>query len=155
MAPFSFKGELKIFLYNPAGRWTGEREVVLRDKAGARHRVRLSLRPGAGKRILGRIAGLDDVAQVEQFVGATILAQREALPALEYYQADLLGLPVRTASGAELGVLTAIHRQGEVDLWEVEGDRIRYVPAREGMVLAVEPGVAITVADEAEAQDAI
>ncbi len=155
MAPFSFKGELKIFLYNPAGRWSGPRRVVLRDKSGERHTVSLTLRPGAGKRILGRIDGLDDVSLVERFVGATILAEREPLPALEYYEADLLGLPVRTASGIDLGALTAIHRQGATDLWEVEGDRVRYLPAREGMILAVEPGVGITVADEAEDQDAI
>jgi ribosomal 30S subunit maturation factor RimM len=152
MAPFGFQGELKIFLYNPAGRWSGFRDVVLRDKSGARHDVRLSLRPGAGKRILGTIEGIHDV---ERFVGATILAEREALPALEYYEADLLGLPVRTVHGKALGVLAAIHRQGEIDLWEVEGDRILYLPAREGMIVRVEPGIAITVADEAEEHDAV
>jgi 16S rRNA processing protein RimM len=155
MAPFGFKGELKIFLHNPAGRWSGPREVVLRDKSGARHAVRLSLRPGAGKRILGTIEGLHDVADVERFVGAKLLAEREVLPAQEYYQADLLGLPVRTAGGKTLGVLTAIHPQREVDLWEVEGDTVLYLPAREGMIVRVEPGVAITVADEAEGHDAI
>jgi 16S rRNA processing protein RimM len=155
MAPFGFKGELKIFLYNPAGRWSGPREVVLRDTSGARHAVRLSLRPGAGKRILGTIEGLHDVADVERFVGAKLLAEREALPAQEYYEADLLGLPVRTVGGKALGVLTAIHPQGDVDLWEVEGDPVLYVPAREGMIVRVEPGVAITVADEAEGHDAI
>jgi ribosomal 30S subunit maturation factor RimM len=155
MAPFGFKGELKIFLYNPAGRWSGPRDVVLRDKSGARHSVRLSLRPGAGKRILGTIEGLQDVADVERFVGAKLLAEREALPALEYYQADLLGLPVRTVSGKTLGVLTAIHPQVETDLWEVEGDPVLYLPAREGLIVRVEPGVAITVADEAEGHDAI
>ena len=156
MAPFGFKGELKIFLYNPAGRWSGPRAVVLRDKSGARHAVRLSLRPGAGKRILGTIEGLHDVADVERFVGAKLLAERESLPAREYYQADLLGLPVRTVSGKALGVLTAIHPQGEVDLWEVEGDdQVLYLPAMEGMIVRVEPGIAITVADDAEDCDAI
>jgi ribosomal 30S subunit maturation factor RimM len=155
MAPFGFKGELKIFLYNPAGRWSGVRDVVLRDKSGARHAVRLSLRPGAGKRILGTIEGLHDVADVERFVGAKLLAEREALPAQEYYEADLLRLPVRTVGGKALGVLTAIHRQGAVDLWEVEGDLVLYLPAREGMIVRVEPGVAVTVADEAEDYDAL
>jgi 16S rRNA processing protein RimM len=155
MAPFGFKGELKIFLYNPAGRWSGARDVVLRDKSGTRHAVRLSLRPGAGKRILGTIDGLHDVADVERFVGAKLFAEREPLPAQEYYEADLLGLPVRTVGGKALGVLTAIHRQGVVDLWEVEGDPVLYVPAREGMIVRVEPGVAITVADEAEDYDAL
>ena len=155
MAPFGFKGELKIFLYNPAGRWSGAREVVLRDKSGVRHTVRLSLRPGAGKRILGTIEGLHDVADVERFVGAKLLAQRESLGAQEYYEADLLGLPVRTVSGKELGVLTAIHPQREIDLWEVEGEPVLYLPARDGLIVRVEPGVAITVADEAEDCDAI
>jgi 16S rRNA processing protein RimM len=155
MAPFGFKGELKVFLYNPAGRWSGPRQVVLRDESGARHPVLLSLRTGAGKRILGRIEGLEDVADVERFVGSTILAEREALPPLEYYEADLLGLPVRTVGGKALGTLTAIHRQGTVDLWEVEGDRILYLPAQEGMIVQVEPGVGITVADEAEDRDAL
>jgi 16S rRNA processing protein RimM len=155
MAPFGFKGELKIFLYNPAGRWSGTREVVLRDRSGARHAVRLSLRPGAGKRILGTIEGLHDVADVERFVGAKVLAERETLPAQEYYEADLLGLPVRTVDGKELGVLAAIHPQGEIDLWEVDGEPVLYLPASEELIVRVEPGVAIVVADEAEDCDAI
>ena len=155
MAPFGFKGELKVFLYNPAGRWSGAKSVVLRDKSGARHAVRLSLRAGAGKRILGTIEGLQDVADVERFVGATILAERETLPTREYYQADLLGLSVCTVNGVELGVLTAIHPQGEIDLWEVQGERTLYLPAREGLIVRVEPGVGITVADEAEEHDAL
>ena len=129
--------------------------MVLREKSGARHAVRLSLRTGAGKRVLGMIEGLDDVRDTERFVGATILAEREALPTREYYQADLLGLSVRTVNGVELGVLTAIHPQGEVDLWEVEGDRTLYLPARDGMIVRVEPGVGITVADEAEEHEAL
>jgi 16S rRNA processing protein RimM len=155
MAPFSFKGELKIFLYNPAGKWTGPRRVVLRDKAGVRHPVTLTLRSGAGKRILGKIEGLHDVADVERFLGATILAAREELPASEYYEADLIGLPVRTTAGVELGALVAIHRSGQVDLWEVEGKHTLYVPALDEIVLRVEPGVAITVAEDAETYDAL
>ena len=146
MAPFGFKGELKIFLHNPAGRWSGPREVVLRDKSGARHAVRLSLRPGAGKRILGTIEGLHDVADVERFVGAKLLAEREVLPA-RVLRSGLVGAPV-APQGKTLGVLTAIHPQRG----SILGGRRRhlYLPARGECAHARRAGRRHHVTDEAE-----
>ncbi len=119
------RGELKIFLYNPLSDLVGAgQQVELVSADGARSRVELALRPGAGRRILGRIAGVSDRAAAEALMGCEIVVPRARLPEPahgEWYHRDLVGLPVRTVGGRQLGRIREIHSAGEVDVWLIRG----------------------------------
>lgn len=89
-------------------------------------------RPGAGKRILGRIPGVDTPEAARALMGWSILIDRALLPPPEkgeYYLHDLLGLPVRDDAGAVLGTLVDVV-PGERDVWVVQ------TPSGEGYLLA-------------------
>ena len=61
---FGYKGEVRLFLYNPKTElFSGSgATVTLIDVEGARSERQLKSRPGAGKRILGRLSGVIDEA---------------------------------------------------------------------------------------------
>jgi 16S rRNA processing protein RimM len=156
---FGIRGEVRVRLENPGERWD-RRPVVLEHPRLGRREAVVSLRPGAGRRIIGRIDGVDRPEDAEALVGSAVVTTREALPALEegsYDQRDVLGLAVRTEGGRPLGRVVAIHDRGDVHVWEVEDadGHVRWVPALASLVLGVVPGEAVTVADSVGDQDAI
>lgn len=154
------RGELKLFLYNPASELLGETmDLVLVGPEGQREAVAVHLRAGAGKRILGRIEGLDDREEARDRKGWELVVHESALPQpgpFEWYHRDLLGLPVRTAAGRPLGRIAEIHATGEVDVWMLRGEGPeRCLPALRRHLLSVrtraEAGEAaeVVVADDA------
>lgn len=157
MAPFGYHGELRLFLHNPDDSvlLRGPQSVILALPDGARREVRLVARPGAGRRVLGRIDGVETEEQAQALQQAEILIRRADLPRLEegvWYHHDLLGTPVRTASGRPLGRVAEIHSQGGTDVWVLRGaGPERYLPALRALLLEVLPGEQIVVADEADA----
>ena len=154
---FGFHGELRLFLYNPGTELLDEpRKLALVLPDGARRTVSLRVRPGAGKRILGTIAGVDTEADARALVGAELRMPRAALPPAgpgAWYHVDLIGLPVRTASGRELGHIADISSAGGTDVWILQGPLgERYIPVLRALIDQVELGVGITVADEADVE---
>ncbi|MEL6349988.1 MAG: ribosome maturation factor RimM [Myxococcota bacterium] len=148
---FGIRGEVRLFLYNPGSALLRkEQDVVLRHD-GATRTVRLKSRPGAGKRILGRIHGVTTPEQARALVGADILFKKADLPPLEedtFYHHQILGLPVQTPSGELLGHLREIFSSGDVDIWLVRSrDQEFYIPAIEDEIIAVYPGELIVVSD--------
>ena len=146
---FGVRGELRLLLHNQQSQLLSEpRQVVLRSQAGERREVRLRTRPGAGRRILGTIDGVQDRETARGLMDWEILVRRDELPALEpgsWYVNDLVGLPVRGASGRALGRLTAVHQSGSVDVWELKSSRcVRYFPVLRDYVIQVgEDGVVL------------
>jgi ribosomal 30S subunit maturation factor RimM len=64
---FGFKGEVKLHLDNPdSDLLASPFPVTLVAPDGARREVRLAARPGAGKRILGRVEGVTDEAGADR-----------------------------------------------------------------------------------------
>ncbi len=125
------QGEVKLFLYNPGSDLADDgARVQLVGPDGQRRTVDLRVRPGAGRRILARIAGVQDRDQARALHGWEIVVDRRQLPEPgpgEWYHRDLVGLPVRTVSGRELGAIREIHATGEVDVWVLrgpEGERV-------------------------------
>ena len=60
-------------------------------------------------RIVARLEGIEDRDRAAALTGAVIEVDRAELPPTgerEYYQADLIGLPVRNLEGVELGKWT-------------------------------------------------
>jgi len=148
---FGLRGEVRLFLYNrESDLLAGGREVTLLHD-GHRRVVRIKSRPGAGKRVLGRITGVDTPEDAHALIGAEILIPRASLPTLPedtYYHHQLLGLPVHTASGELLGTIREIHSSGGVDLWLVRSaDAEIYIPAIGEEIISVQPGIGVVVSD--------
>ncbi|HYE27256.1 MAG TPA: ribosome maturation factor RimM [Allosphingosinicella sp.] len=92
---------------------------------------------------VARFAEISDRGAAEALRGLLLTVPRSALPPLgegEYYHADLIGLPCRTAAGEPLGTVVAVENFGAGDLLEVErpDGRRAFVPFRQGIADLVE-----------------
>jgi len=149
---FGVRGELRLWLDNRDSTWLidASREVVLRSPDGQERQVSLWARPGAGRRILGRIEGLSRPEQAEALVDWQILVPRDALPDLDddsWYIEEIMGLEVRTEHGALLGKLVEVHQGAPVEVWEIHGDGgVCYVPVLVDRI--VEVGDVIVVRED-------
>ena len=152
---FGLQGEVRLFLYNPETDLFAGAGIAIELVAvdGARKAVHLRSRSGAGKRILGRLWGVDTPEAARKLIGTEIVLAREALPQTdqnEFYHHQLVGLPVRSASGETIGRLTSIHVGPDTDVWIVHGpDGEAMIPAVEKYVLSVDLEDGIVVADGA------
>lgn len=147
------RGAVKLFLYNPTSTaFAQPAEAVLVLEDGSRRTVVLQAARGAGKRIVGLLTGVSDRAGAEALQGAEIVLPVASLPALdlsEFYHRDLLGLPVITQDGRELGVLHEIYSTGEVDTWVVRGSGgEHYLPALSEVVVRIQVGDRIVVSND-------
>jgi len=122
---FGVRGEVRLHLHNRTDSVLSEpRTVVLRQNDGTERNADISVRPGAGKRIIGRVQGIKTPEEAAGLVGALVLIDRELLPPPsegEYYVADLLGLSVEDEAGTVLGTLADVV-PGERDVWVVAMD---------------------------------
>ncbi len=154
---FGTDGELRLYLHNRTSRLLDDwREVVLVPRDGVRRSARIRGRSGAGGRVIARIEGVSSPEAAAALMDAEILFARASLPAVEpdaWYHADLLGLPVRTASGRALGRLAEIHSAGGTDVWLIRGpEGETYIPALKVNLVSVQPGQGVVVTDEAVPQ---
>lgn len=81
-----------------------------------------SVRPGNNGAI-ARIAEVTDRNAAEALRGTELTVPRSSLPPLadgEYYHVDLLGLPVVSTEGREVGRIVAIDNYGAGDVLEIE-----------------------------------
>jgi 16S rRNA processing protein RimM len=152
MSSFGVRGEVRVFLFNrETDFFSREREVTLVSKTGERRRVRIRMRSGSGKRVIGRLDGVDDKESADALHDWEIWVEKDCLPDLEegaFYHHELLGLPVETESGRPLGALAEVHAAGGVDSWVIRsGTEECYVAALRENVIQVLPGDRIIVAD--------
>jgi 16S rRNA processing protein RimM len=131
---FGIHGEVRLMLHNREGDTLfAEREVTLVAKDGTRRSARVLARPGAGKRVLARIAGVSTPEAAATFMGMALVVDRATLPPPaegEFYIHDLIDLPVYlegedTPAGTVLDVVP-----GQRDVWVID------TPAGEAYVLA-------------------
>ena len=89
------------------------------------HRATGRKAPGGARPGAGRPEGTSNalpIGYVKALKGLRLYAPRDRLPALpedEFYHADLIGLAVFDAGGAEVGRIKAVHDHGAGDLLEV------------------------------------
>ena len=110
---------LKSFTEDPA---TIAEHSDLRDEAG--EPVSLTIIEVRPRRLVARIAGVDDRAAAEALRGRRLYVPREALPQTddeEYYHADLIGLACVRGDGTPLGVVKSVHDFGAGDVVEIAG----------------------------------
>lgn len=157
---FGLKGEVRLYLYNPkTALFEGAgMDVVLVSPEGKRVVKHLKSRSGAGKRILGRLGGVESPEAASQLAEWEIVCDEAALPHLsdgEYYHRDLVGLAVQTQSGEALGRLTEIVSGEQVDLWIAKlGEKEIMFPAVREVVLSVDLHAGVTIVDDLEGLDA-
>lgn len=119
---FGVRGELRLLLHNRESAFLSEgRDVRLVLPDDARFAARLTSRPGAGKRILGRIDGIDRREWAEELVGARIVVGHQGLPepgADEYYLEEVVGMHV-VCGVHDFGEVVAIHTTGPIEVFEL------------------------------------
>jgi 16S rRNA processing protein RimM len=102
-----------------------ERVALRRGEGEPELREVLEARP-QGKVWALRIEGVADRSAAERWVGAEVLADREALGDAgedRFFWADLEGLPVVTVAGEAVGKVTGLLETGAVDVLVVTGPR--------------------------------
>ena len=98
-----------------------------------------------------RLSGIETKEQADALKGATLWADRAALPSLpddEFYHTDLIGLEVMDTGGASLGRVRAIYDHGAGDILEVYGTSgILLIPFTRAAVPTVDLAARRIVAD--------
>lgn len=120
---FGVRGEVRLHVHDREGSFLldGPTEVVLVGPDGARRAARLTCRPGAGRRVLGRIDGVGDRDAAAALKGTRVVVSRAAFPAPapgEFYVTDLIGLSV-LADDRPVGRLQQVHATAGGDILEL------------------------------------
>jgi 16S rRNA processing protein RimM len=132
-APWGVKGWVHIDSYtDPTDGILDYEEWVLR--LGSGQRVTHSVAEGQphGDRLVVRLEGIEDRDRAAALTGAVIEVDRAQLPPTgerEYYQADLIGLPVSNLEGIPLGKVSYFLETPTGPMMVVQGEREHWVPA--------------------------
>lgn len=129
---FGVKGEVRLFLHDRQSRTlSAPMKVTMISPAGERRLVGISVRSGAGKRVIAKVEGIESPEDAHNYIGWNIVVPRAALPPTapgEYYIHDLLDLPVFERDPADpgtpdlkVGTLEDV-AAGERDVWVIAGD---------------------------------
>lgn len=140
---FGFRGEVRLHLYNPDSDLLDKpKPVVLTAPDGRRFVGTLSARPGAGNRIIGRLAGVESEEEARSLRGYRISIAKAALPELEegeYYVWQLQGARV-FLEGEEVGKLVEVQSPGPTDIFVIErlNGRLAFIPALSEFIASVD-----------------
>jgi 16S rRNA processing protein RimM len=132
-APWGVKGWVHIDSYtDPPDGIMDYRRWVLRFGSGERVTHQIAEGHPHADRLVARLEGIEDRDRAAALTGAVIEVERAELPPTgerEYYQADLLGLPVRNLEDAELGRVSYFVESPTGPMMVVQGEREHWVPA--------------------------
>lgn len=144
------RGELRVRLHNPDSDAFDalDRLAVIGPDGVPEWRGVDGARPHKGL-ILVRLAGVSTADAAEALIGRVVAVSREQLPAPRagaVYQHDLLGCPVRTESGEDLGCVAEFIVTGSNDVCVVRGRGREYlIPLIDDVIVEMRPGDAIVV----------
>ena len=120
---FGVRGEVRLHMHHrDSDLLTEERECVLIGRDGERRSVHLSARSGAGRRVLGKLRGVEDRSAARALMGQRIAIDKAQLPtpqADEFYVWAVRGLPV-VVEGATVGTVVEVHTTPGGDVMEVD-----------------------------------
>ena len=140
---FGVRGEVRLFLHNRESVLLSRpRQVSLVSPKGERRTVELQTRPGAGRRVIGRITGLSDRSAVEPLIDWRIRIGLDQLPEPEddeFYVHQVLGAQVFVGEDL-VGEVKTVHETGPHTVFEVRlsGGGIGYLPALETHLLELD-----------------
>jgi 16S rRNA processing protein RimM len=93
------------------------------ETADGAHRFEIEALRAAKDHFVARIAGIADRDAAEALRNVDLFVPRERLPPIEdadtFYHADLVGLDVVSADGAQIGTVHALHNFGAGDIIEI------------------------------------
>lgn len=143
---FGVHGEVRLHLHHRDSTLLDRGlDVVLVDPSGARWRARLTSRPGAGQRVLGRFAATITREQAAELKGWRIRVRVADLPSLEpgeFWVWQVLGADA-VIDDEVVGRIREVHATGPVDVFEIQpqgsADAV-FVPALRENVLEVTAG---------------
>jgi 16S rRNA processing protein RimM len=132
-APWGVKGWVHIDSYtDPPDGILEYRRWMLRLGSGERVSHRIAEGHPHSDRIVARLEGIEDRDRAAALTGAVIEVDRAELPPTgerEYYQADLIGLPVRNLEGVDLGKVGYFLETPTGPMMVVQGEREYWIPA--------------------------
>lgn len=140
---FGVRGEVRLFLHNRESDFFGQaRAVTLVSPSGEERDAELKTRPGAGRRVIGRLTGIADRTAVEALIGWRIRVAVDSLPQPdddEFYVHQILGAQVFVEDRA-VGTVKTVHDSGPHTVFEVSMDAggVGYVPAIESHLLELD-----------------
>ena len=132
-APWGVKGWVHVDSFtDPLDGILDYPQWTLRLGSGERTAYRLAEGRPHSDRLVARLEGIEDRDRAAALRGALIEVDRAELPPTgerEYYQADLLGLPVRNLEGVDLGKVDYFADTPTGPMMVVKGARDHWVPA--------------------------
>lgn len=160
VAPHGLKGEVKIKSFTAEPLDVASYGLVTAPDG---RRFNLSNARLQGEVVIATVKGITDRTAAERLKGLELRVDREDLPETdsgEFYQSDLIGLPVFDEKGDQLGQVKGFQHFGAGDLIEIElpHGRSSFVPFADSMVPIVdmddgrivlsETGVAVLTTDD-------
>ncbi|NDU99657.1 ribosome maturation factor RimM [Pseudoroseicyclus tamaricis] len=147
---FGVRGEVRLKSFCAEPDAIAEYAPLTSDRGHRFPSVRLTGRTSGA--LTARLDGISTKEEADALKGARLYAERSRLPELpedEYYHADLIGLPVFDAGGAELGKVAAVYDHGAGDLLEIRapGGKPRLLPFTREAVPTVDIASGRIVAD--------
>jgi 16S rRNA processing protein RimM len=139
---FGVQGEVRLHLHNRDSEVFGEPlECVLVDTNGDRYECECIARAGAGKRVIGRFAGLVDREVAADLRDFKLVVGKDFLPALaedEFYFHAVIGMSV-WAGGTRRGELVGVHSTGAHEVFEIQTQKGSvFVPAIRETVISLD-----------------
>jgi len=135
-------GRLRIKYFNEDKSFFSYRKILLMDPVGHLESFDVTDARTHKDSIIIQLKNVDHIGAAERLVGASVLVEKEALPALEegeYYWTDLIGMEVTTASGERVGEVLDVIPTGGADVFVVkEGEKEVLVPATEEVIRQVD-----------------
>ncbi|UCD84922.1 MAG: 16S rRNA processing protein RimM [Deltaproteobacteria bacterium] len=137
------KGRFIVVPYDRSGE--GFRKIsriFLRSREGGLRECRVQSAAPYKKWFLLQVEGWEKIEDVEKFLGAEVLVDKEDLPEVsegEYYCFDIIGMKVITEEGRGLGEVQEIIATGSNDVYVTRDDSKEYlIPAIDEVVLKVD-----------------
>lgn len=145
------RGEVRFLPYTfPCQTVVKGLTVFLQEKDGAAQPYRVvSLRPHRPF-VLLKFATIDSLEQAECLRDQVLAVDESVLPPAhegEFYYYQVIGLPVRTTAGREIGVISQVFFSGGHDIWVVQaGEKEYLIPVTEEIVRFLDiPGKQIVI----------
>ena len=136
---FGVRGEVRLHLHNrESDLLAAGRDVVLAAADGKRFIAWMVTRPGAGKRVLASIRGIDDRDQALELLDWVLHLPLEVLPEPdpdEYYLEEIVGMRVCTGEHVH-GRVVDVHVTGPVEVFEL--DTGAYLPSTGEHILGID-----------------
>jgi 16S rRNA processing protein RimM len=139
---FGVGGEVRLHVYNrDTAIFSEPLQCVLVDTNGDRYACECTARPGAGKRVIGRLEGLSDRNLAAQLRDFKLVLAKERLPASEddeFYFHEVIGMAV-WAGGSLRGQVSAVHATSVHEVFEVQTSKGPvFVPAVQEFVIGLD-----------------